>query len=322
MRKYLFLIASVLVIGCNGGGESGSGDTPSGGSEYLNVSNVDITGDQTNATLSINASQNCSWTISCGDSWITNISPSGGRGSGSVTITTTINPSSSTSRSAIIKVSNSSGTIVRNITLTQSASREYLELSVSSMEFTSNAETRDVTINSNTHWVVSGGANWITISKIEGDNNGTISITIDENTSKDEREAVLTITGSGGSSGRITIKQSGATHTTLSVPHVSDITQTTAKVTFSFDSSTTVTSYGICYSTKDNPTIENATNVPEVATSNQGSPILKLNDLTAGTTYYVRAYIVNLEGIKYSNSVSFTTANSWPGENDNNRPNI
>lgn len=322
MNKYLSFIASVLLIGCSGGGENGGGDTPSGGSEYLNVSNVDITGDQTSATLSINASQNCSWTISYGDSWITNISPSSGRGSGSVTITTTINPSSSTSRSAIIKVSNSSGTIVRNITLTQSASKEYLELSVLSMEFTSNAETRDITISSNTHWVVYGGANWITLNKTEGDNNGTISIKIDENTSKDEREAVLTITGSNGTSGSINIKQTGATHTTLSVPQVSDITQTSASVTFSFDSSTTVTSYGICYSTTDNPTIENATNVPEVATSNQGNPTLQLKDLSAGTTYYVSAYLVNLEGIKYSNSVSFTTATSWPGEDDNNRPNI
>ena len=320
-RLVLYLISVALIISCGGGGSNGE-DTPTGGSEFLNVNNVDITGEQTSATLSINASQNCSWTVSCGDSWISNISPSSGRGSGSVTITTTINPSSSTSRSATIRVSNSSGTIVRNVTLTQSASKEYLELSVSSMEFTSKAETRDVTISSNTHWVVSGGANWITLNKTEGDNNGTISVSIDENTSKDEREAVLTVTGSGGSSGKITIKQSGATYTTLSAPQVSDVAQTTAKVTFSFDSSTTVTSYGVCYSTTDNPTIENAINVSEVTTSNQGNPTLQLKDLSAGTTYYVRVYLVNLEGIKYSNSVSFTTATSWPGENDNNRPNI
>lgn len=321
MNKYLFFIASVLLIGCSGGGESGGGDTPSGGSEYLNASNVDIKGDQTSGTLSINASANCNWTVACSESWISNISPSSGRGTASVTITTSINPSSTTSRSAVIKVSNANGNIVRNITLTQSASKEFLDLSVSSMEFTSNAETRDVTISSNTHWVISGGANWITINKTEGDNNGTVSIKIDGNTSKDGREAVLTVTGSGGVSGIINIKQAGATHTTLSTPQVSDITQTSASVTFSFDSNVTVTSYGICYSTTENPTIEDATNIPEVATSNQGNPTLKIKDLSAGITYYVRAYIVNLEGIKYSNSISFTTANSWPDEDDNKRPN-
>lgn len=308
-------------MSCGGGGDNG-GETPSGGSEYLNVSNIDISGDQTSVTLSINASANCNWTITYTDSWISSISPSSGRGTGSVTISTTVNPSSSASRSAIIKVSNASGTIVRNITLTQSANKEILELSVSSMDFTSKSETRNVTISSNTHWVVTGGANWVGINKTEGDNNGTISISIDENTSKDEREAVLTITGSRGTSEKIIIKQAGATHTTLSIPQISDITQTSANISFTYDSSTTVTSYGICFSTTDNPTIDNSTNVPEVATANQGNPSLKLKDLTAGTTYYVRAYIVNLEGIKYSNSVSFTTSNNWPGEDDNNRPNI
>ena len=323
MRRFiLYLFGICSLLSCGGGGGSNGGDVPSGGSEYLNVNSVDISGDQTSATLTINASQNCSWTVSCVDTWISNISPSSGRGSSSITITTTINPSSSTSRSTVIKVSNNSGTIVRNITLTQSASKEFLNLSVSSMDFASKAETRNVTISSNTHWVVTGGANWVNINKIEGDNNGTISISIDENTSKDEREAVLTITGSGGTSGNIIIKQAGATHTTLSIPQISDITQTSANASFTYDSSTIVTSYGICYSTNDNPIIDNSTNVPEVATSNQGTPSLKIKELTSGTTYYVRAYIVNLEGIKYSNSTSFTTSNSWPGEDDNNRPNI
>ena len=321
MKKYiLYLLGFCLLLSCGGGG--GGEDSPSGGSEYLNAQDVVVNGDQTSATLEISASQNCSWNISWSDSWISSISPNNGRGNASVTITITVNPSSSTSRIAIIKISNSSGSIIRNVTLTQSVSKEYMDISVTSMEFASKSETRIFAISSNAHWTISGGANWITTNKAEGDNNGEVSITVDENTAKESREATLTITSAGGSSKQLSIKQAGATFTTVSVPQITDVSQTSAKVTFSFDSNSTITSYGICYSTTDEPTIDNSTSVSQTATSNQGNPTFEIAVLNVGTTYYVRAYVFDADGIKYSNSVYFTTATDWPGGDDNNRPKI
>lgn len=311
----------LLVSSCikSGDGE----DIPTAGSEYIEVSDkVVIQGDETSTTISISASDNCSWTVSCSDAMVSNISPSSGRGDGSAVVTTTTNPSSSSPRSATINVRNSDGTITRTISLTQLANKETLELSLSSIEFSSKSETREVTVTSNTHWTITGGANWITLSKTEGDNNGAFSITVDENTSYDKREAVLTVNGSGGTSKTISIKQAEVVFTTISAPQVSDVSKTSAVVAFSYNSNVSATSYGVCYSTADNPTIENATNKSVTGTSNQGSPSIEISDLSVGTTYYVRAYVVNTYGVTYSNSVTFTTASSWPGEDDNNLPNI
>lgn len=321
-KTYLLLLCYIFLI-CSSCVKSEEGeDIPTASSEYLNAANVNIAGEQTSATISIKASANCNWSLTCSESWISSISPNSGRGNGEAIINTSTNPSSSAQRSGIIKVRNSDGSIERSITFTQYASKEVIDLSVSSMDFASNAETRQVTVTSNTHWVITGGANWIDISPTEGDNNGDVSISIKQNTTIEERTATLTFTGTRGASKQLIIKQAGATYTTLSIPKIIDITRNSANVSFTFDSSTTITSYGVCYATTDDPTIENATNISQQSSSNQGSPTIALTNLTAGTTYYVRVYVFNADGIKYSNSVSFTTANSWPGNNDNGRPNI
>ena len=306
--KRIFIISSVILLFVCSCVKSGDReDMPTAGLEYIEVpSKVDIQGEETSTSLTISASDNCNWAVSCSDPLVSNISPTSGRGDGNVTITTTINPTSLSSRSTIVYVKNSDGTIVRAIPLTQFASKEFIELSLTSIEFSKNSETRDVTISSNTRWAITGGANWITVNKIEGEDNDALSITTEENSSYDKREAVLTIKGSGGTTKTINIKQAETIFTTLSVPQISNITKSSATVSFSFDSNAVATTYGVCYSTKDNPTIEDATILSFEGSSSQGNPSIELKDLTAGTTYYVCAYVVNIDGIKYSKTQKFT----------------
>ncbi len=207
MRKLLLLICSLIfIISCGGGDDAGGGGGSSAGSEYLNVSNVDIPGGNTTATLSIQASNNCDWVISWSEPWIRSISPTKGRGSQNATITVSTNPSSSAERTAVITVKNTSGSITRNVTITQSPETEFLELSVSSLSFSSNSGYQDVTITSNTHWTVTGASSWMSLNKTQGDNNSSITITVVAN-DKTAREAVLTFTGSGGITKQLTIKQ-------------------------------------------------------------------------------------------------------------------
>jgi uncharacterized protein (TIGR02145 family) len=68
-----------------------------------------------------------------------------------------------------------------------------------------------------------------------------------------------------------------------------------------------VTTRGICYSSVfTSPNISNGT----VVTSGSGTGlyIITLNDLSPGTTYYVRAFATNSAGTCYGNQVSFTTS--------------
>lgn len=406
MKKHvLYLLALLTLFAC--GGDDGGGGTASGGSEYLNVSNVDITGDKTSATLSIQASPNCEWSITCSESWVSNIAPSSGRGSRDVAITLSgVNPSSSSSRVATLTVRNSSGSITRTVILTQAANGEYIEIvgdatqsfsnkadnreiairsnthwtvsvtgntdwitvtpsesdndgrisvsvkdnttneertaivtikgtkgvtkeltvkqspgtlefEVEELLFTSKAESREVVIHSNTHWTISitGNTDRITVSPLEGNNDGIITVSVKDNTTGSEQEALITLNGTGGLTDVLKVKQAVAAAPTVSLPTVSNVSSYEATISFSFVSDLPVTSCGICYSTTSNtPNLDNNSSVAATSTS---SPVeVKMLNLTPATTYYIRAYVINALGASYSEPTSFSTSTRWPGEND------
>ncbi|MBL7886689.1 MAG: DUF1566 domain-containing protein [Flavobacterium sp.] len=100
-----------------------------------------------------------------------------------------------------------------------------------------------------------------------------------------------------------------ATLTTASATSVGPCTANVAgNVTYNGGEALTIS--GICYATTTNPTTSN-NNIPY----NPGYPnydtltnfTANLTGLTAGTTYYVRAYTTNCAGTTYGNQISFTT---------------
>ena len=66
----------------------------------------------------------------------------------------------------------------------------------------------------------------------------------------------------------------------------------------------TVTARGVCWSTSSNPTINNSHTSNGTGT---GSFTSNITGLTAGTTYYVRAYATNSAGTGYGETRTFTT---------------
>jgi uncharacterized protein (TIGR02145 family) len=72
----------------------------------------------------------------------------------------------------------------------------------------------------------------------------------------------------------------------------------------SSDGNATVTERGVCYSTSPTPTINN--NKVGVGTGN-GTFYTTISGLVSNTTYYVRAYAINSQGIAYGNELNFKT---------------
>jgi plastocyanin len=70
------------------------------------------------------------------------------------------------------------------------------------------------------------------------------------------------------------------------------------------DGKSAITAKGVCWSTSSNPTIEDSKTNDGSST---GQFISNLTGLTAGTTYFVRAYAINTAGTAYGNEVSFST---------------
>jgi len=87
---------------------------------------------------------------------------------------------------------------------------------------------------------------------------------------------------------------------------VSDITRTMAVCggDISSDGGSTITVRGVCWSIGTTPTIANDKTIDGAG---GGSFISSISGLTAGTTYYVRAYATNNIGTGYGMAMSFTT---------------
>lgn len=105
--------------------------------------------------------------------------------------------------------------------------------------------------------------------------------------------------------------------TTLSVPPVIPIVTTNpvANITaasadgygdVTFDGGAAIITRGICWSSSLNPTINDSKSENN---GGIGSYSESITGLTAGTTYYVRAFATNSVGTAYGNEVSFTTLN-------------
>jgi uncharacterized protein (TIGR02145 family) len=98
---------------------------------------------------------------------------------------------------------------------------------------------------------------------------------------------------------------------TLTTTTVTNITQTTASSggAITDDGGADITAKGVVWSTSTSPTLESHDGFTSngTGTSEFNSD---LTELTAGTTYYVRAYATNSAGTGYGNEVQFTTQES------------
>lgn len=97
----------------------------------------------------------------------------------------------------------------------------------------------------------------------------------------------------------------------ITTTEVTDITENSAKSggNITHDGGASITSRGVCYGTEANPTINGTCTKDGNGT---GAFVSTLTDLVPGTTYYVRAYATNVNGITYGNEVVFSVGAVLP----------
>ena len=104
---------------------------------------------------------------------------------------------------------------------------------------------------------------------------------------------------------------------TVVTKEVVEIASNTAKIISSVDADggAEVTSRGVCWSTSNNPTIDdNNTNDG----NGMGTFTSELQNLTPSTAYFVRAYAVNSAGVAYGEKIGFVTLPEADDNDDNN----
>jgi uncharacterized protein (TIGR02145 family) len=101
---------------------------------------------------------------------------------------------------------------------------------------------------------------------------------------------------------------------TVTTTSISNITQNSATGggNVTSDGGANITTRGVVWSTSQNPTLENNTGSTNNG-SGTGSFTSNLTSLAASTTYYVKAYSINIAGTGYGEQVQFTTEVSGGG---------
>ncbi len=192
-------------VGPNAGG--GDVDPPS---DFIVLSTITDFGAEA-GTKSVTVSSNVTWSASDNQDWIS-ISPNNGSNNGTLEVTVTQN-TGSIDRTGILSVTGAG--ITRTLTITQKATvqqQDKLTVSLANLSFDDISGSKNVSVSSNIDWTISSDKNWISVSPSSGSNDKTITVTVTQNTSTNNRAGILTITG-GAITRTIDIAQSGMTTT-------------------------------------------------------------------------------------------------------------
>ena len=214
MRKLLTFLQAVaiatLIAGCGGTGTENEPEiTPEiKFTEDIVTSGISVESAEQSITLSF--STNVAWSATVSADWLT-ISPSSGEaGKNSVKVEVEENRTGQP-RSATITISDKGSMQKVSVTVRQEALKASLTVSPESLEFSANKGEEMLNVTSNTDWVITKDAEWITLDSDKGKGLATIAAGVTENTSLTSRTGTITVSTSDGSVKKtVSVRQSGA----------------------------------------------------------------------------------------------------------------
>ena len=214
MRKLLTFLKAVaiatLIAGCGGTGTENEPEiTPEiKFTEDIVTSGISVESAEQSITLSF--STNVAWSATVSANWLT-ISPSSGEaGKNSVKVEVEENRTGQP-RSATITISDKESTRKVSVTVRQEALKASLTVSPESLEFSANKGEEMLNVTSNTDWVITKDAEWITLDSDKGKGLATIAAGVTENTSLTSRTGSITVSTTDGSVKKtVSVRQSGA----------------------------------------------------------------------------------------------------------------
>jgi hypothetical protein len=175
-----------------------------------------------NSTATINITSNTTWSAFSDQTWLT-ISPSSGKGNGTLTFTAVVNPLLIT-RTATITIL-ATGVDIQTITVTQQASTGAATLNLSATTASIGAaenSTNTVNVTSNTTWTSTSDQTWLTVTPASGKVNGTLTFTAKANLLAKTRTATITVSATGATSQTIIVTQEALPNNALNFDGTDD----------------------------------------------------------------------------------------------------
>ena len=163
---------------------------------------IDITAEGCDKEIII--ASNTTWNVVYSETWLS-LSKKQGNGNDTLKVSIDKNPLGR-SRSAQLTF-NYGKSSKQTIDVNQSAGEAQLTCSPQQLDFQAKGGSQDVTITSNVQWTVSASETWFSYSPKTGDDNGTMKITVKENTTTSPRSAQITIKYGSDSQSIISVNQ-------------------------------------------------------------------------------------------------------------------
>lgn len=156
----------------------------------LNVSPASVSFDADACSRTIDVESNTKWKVLSKPEWIT-IPTETYDGNKTLTMSATDN-NLTQSRSGEIEIGIEGISLTRKITVTQTG-RKFDNL-VSSLTFTAIPSSQNVTITTDGAWTAEASEPWVSLSKTSGKGTSDVSVSVTENTTDEERNAIVTVT--------------------------------------------------------------------------------------------------------------------------------
>ena len=185
------------------------------------VSTLDFSSGQGTQNLGVFSSG--SWTTDISVDWIS-VDPNSGEGDQTCVVNCVANDTPEARSSVIVFQGPNNST--SDVTVNQLAGEATLTINPESANVSAAAGSVTFEVTSNTSYEASENSDWITLTDASGNQNGTVTVNYDENTTNDSRTSVVTVTA-GDQTKEYTLVQAGAEE--------SFITLTPAELNFTSD---------------------------------------------------------------------------------------
>lgn len=294
--------------------------TPSTGNLVLSQNSIDFGNDATTLTFDIsnNGSAALTWQLSEDASWLSCNPTSGTTQAGersSIVVNVDRKGLERGNYSQTIAVSSNGGSGIINVSM--SVQGLMISISPEELDFGSTTTSMELNITNNgsgnISYILTPSNNWIKLSRTTGTFTKTENVTVSvDRTSLSEgnHSGSLTLT-IGEDKVNIPVRMNipSKEKPTVALQIVDNVTYRSAtfKGAIASIGSAKVTKHGFCWSTSEEPTIS-STGICNLGDSEKAKDFTyNASSLEPSTTYYVRAYAENAEGISYSNQMKFQT---------------
>ena len=174
----------------------------------VNASTETLVFNNTAGSVNVTVNSEANWTASTSSSWM-EVSPSSGI-AGTATMTVSVSPNTATSERTGYVIISIGGNQRIQIPVRQRGI--YIETDRTELSFTASGGSQEFAVLSNTSWTVSSVPSWITVSPGNGEGDGKVKVTAQDNPNTANRSGVIHITQSGLSIDvAITVTQAGKT---------------------------------------------------------------------------------------------------------------